>query len=305
MSNVSTAFIESYRNTVTMLAQQLSSRLRKYVKFENTTGKKHFFEQIGSIEVNDVTDQFGDSPKNDVPHYRRACLVGDSDAGTFMDGFDETKAIVDPKSGYVDAMHSAFGRKIDAIIIAAATANALTGSNGTTSTALPSTQKVPVTVGHATGYTNAGLTVEKLKAARSIFCKNEVIDEENDSEDAAPIMVVSQQQLDDLLEDERITNSLYAQAKALVDGKLSYFMGFRFVRSEKLYLAADTDIRTCFAFVKSGIGLCINQDVQTEISKRADKKYAWYAYMKMSMGATRLEEEKVVEIPCDQSPAAS
>lgn len=303
MSTVSTAFIESYRSTVRMLAQQQSSRLRKYVQFENTTGKKHFFEQIGSIEVNEVTTQFQDSPTNTVPHYRRACLVGDFDAGTFMDGFDATKMLIDPKAGYVKAMHSGFGRKIDALIIAAATGSALTGSAGTTSTVLPSSQKVAVTLGHATGVTNAGLTVEKLKAARSIFAKNEVLDEENMTEGDAPILVVSQQQIDDLLEDERLTSSDYAAAKALVEGKITYFMGFQFVRTELLSLATSTDIRTCFAFIKSGIGLCVNDDVKTKISERADKSYNWYAYMQMSMGAARLEEEKVVEIPCDQSPA--
>lgn len=303
MSTVSTAFVESYRAMVTMLAQQTSSRLRKYVKFENTTGKKHFFDQIGTIEVNEVVSRFGDSPSNEIPHYRRACNVADFNAGTFMDGFDATKLIADPKDGYVRAMHAAFGRKIDKILIAAATADALTGAAGTTTTSLPSGQKVDVTLGHATGITNAGLTVEKLKNARSIFAKNEVIDEENNTEEDAPILVCSQQQIEDLLGDSRVTNSDYAAVKALVDGKISYFMGFRFLRTELLTLSSTTDIRTCFAFVKSGLGLCINEDVKTKISERADKNYNWYAYMEMSMGATRLEEEKVVEIPCDQSPS--
>jgi len=46
----------------------------------------------------------------------------------------------------------------------------------------------------------------------------------------------------------------------------------------------------------------INPDVTTEITKRADKGFNWYAYVKQSLGSVRMEEEKVIAIPCDESP---
>jgi len=304
MGNISTAFVESYRSTVRLLAQQKSSRLRKYVYFEKCVGKTHFFEYIGEIEVNDVTTRFGDSPENNPDHVRRACTVVDRDAGTMMEKFDESKTVIDPKAKYVTAMHAAFGRKIDKIIIEAASASAMTGEDGTTLVDLPSTQKVPVTLGAETGYTNAGLNVKKLKKARSILAKNEVLDD-YDNGGEAPIFVISQQQIDDLLNELEITSADYNSAKTLVEGTVAKFLGFTFVRTELLTLDSDTDIRTCFAFVRDGIGLCINDDVTTEIAKRSDKKFNWYCYMLMSMGATRMEEEKVVEVFCDESPDAA
>ena len=40
--------------------------------------------------------------------------------------------------------------------------------------------------------------------------------------------------------------------------------------------------------------------VQTKISERADKNYATQVFLSMSIGATRIEEEKMVEIACTE-----
>ena len=39
----------------------------------------------------------------------------------------------------------------------------------------------------------------------------------------------------------------------------------------------------------------------SKIGERADKSYAMQVYAMMSIGATRMEEEKVVEIQCKES----
>jgi hypothetical protein len=67
----------------------------------------------------------------------------------------------------------------------------------------------------------------------------------------------------------------------------------------------STDVRVAYAFVQDAGLLEINPDITTEIDKRSDKGFNWYAYLKMDLGAVRMEEEKVVAIPCDQSPAAA
>jgi len=46
--------------------------------------------------------------------------------------------------------------------------------------------------------------------------------------------------------------------------------------------------------------LSLGKDIQTKITERADKSYAKQVYSCMSIGATRLEEEKVVSILCAQ-----
>jgi hypothetical protein len=50
-----------------------------------------------------------------------------------------------------------------------------------------------------------------------------------------------------------------------------------------------------------GIGLGVGKDVTARIDERADKGYATQVYYCASFGATRMEEEKVVEIQAHEA----
>ncbi len=80
------------------------------------------------------------------------------------------------------------------------------------------------------------------------------------------------------------------------------YMGFRFVISNRLSVTA-ADVRSCFAFVRSGLELGVGQDVMARIEERPDKSFSTYVYYCMTIGATRLEEEKVVEVLVDETLA--
>ena len=294
---ITTAFTKQFKDNIRLLSQQEGSMLEMAVDVENDlTGDAFFFEQMGSVEARDKTVRFQESPQMDTPHRRRMVTPNDADWGDFIDKIDKVKMLISPESKYIKQSIYAMGRKIDDHIIEAATGTAMTGKNGATPIVLPSTQKLNVTVGGSGSST--GMNVAKLIAAKSLFGKNEVNIKAPDNK---LYFVHSQQQLDDLLAVTQTTSTDYAAIKALVNGEITYFMGFEFINIERLGLDGD-DIRTCFAFAKSGIGLGKWADIQTEVSKRSDRSYAWYAYTCMSVGATRLEEEKVVEIPCDESP---
>jgi len=294
---ITTAFTKQFKDNIRLLSQQEGSMLEMAVDVENDlTGDAFFFEQMGSVEARDKTVRFQESPQMDTPHRRRMVTPNDADWGDFIDKIDKVKMLISPESKYIKQSIYAMGRKIDDHIIAAATGTAMTGKNGATPIVLPSTQKLNVTVGGSGSST--GMNVAKLIAAKSLFGKNEVNIKAPDNK---LYFVHSQQQLDDLLAVTQTTSTDYAAIKALVNGEITYFMGFEFINIERLGLDGD-DIRTCFAFAKSGIGLGKWADIQTEVEKRSDRSFAWYAYTCMSVGATRLEEKKVVEIPCDESP---
>ena len=55
-----------------------------------------------------------------------------------------------------------------------------------------------------------------------------------------------------------------------------------------------------FAFTEDAVKLAIGKDVSAKISERADKSYSTQVYYAMDIGATRMEEEKVVQIPCNE-----
>ena len=294
-AQITTAFVEQFKNNVYLLAQQKGSRLRSCVRNEDITGETAYFEQIGAVEAEDITTRHGDSPLMETPHARRKVTPIDSDWGDLIDKLDKVKMLIDPTSPYALSAAYALGRRTDDHIITAATGTAYTGKAGTTSTVLPSTQKVAVNLGGS----NIGLTIAKLIAAKSLFGQNDV-----DIDD--PInhlyFAVSQQQLDDLLNTTEVTSADYNTVRALVKGEVDTFMGFEFKRTERLALNSSTDVRTCFAWARSGICLGVNADMQTEIAKRSDKRFSTYVYACMSQGATRMEEEKVVQVLCDESP---
>ena len=116
------------------------------------------------------------------------------------------------------------------------------------------------------------------------------------------IFLVTQQQLDDLLVNvDQVSNSRYADVKALVNGEVNQFMGFTFIRTQLLELDSSTDIRTCIAFVSSGIAFSKN-GMSTKITVRDDLNETLQIRTKGRHGATRTEEEKVVAVYCDESP---
>lgn len=302
MSDVFTsAMTEQFGANVYQLAQQKGSRLRGLVSMQELTGTKRYFERVGATTARKKTGIHQDSPHIETPWDRRAMTPVDYDWGELLGtDFEKAKMIVDPMNPNVQAGGFALGRSIDDEIIAAATGTVYTGATGTTPVVLPETQKVAVTLGAPSGFTNAGLNLAKLIAARSLFGKADI-----DLDDPANelYMAVTQQQLDDLLAVTEVKSSDYNIVKALADGTVKRFMGFTFVPTQRLVKNTSTDIRTCFGWVKSGIAVALPIDIKKSVNQRPDKCNEWYAYAELSVAAARMEETKVVEIACDESPA--
>lgn len=97
----------------------------------------------------------------------------------------------------------------------------------------------------------------------------------------------------------QITSADFNSVKALVQGDIDTFMGFKFIRSERLGLDGNSN-RQVLAFTNTSMGLALGKDIQTKISERADKNYSTQVYLCMTIGATRVEDEKVIEIACTE-----
>ena len=87
--------------------------------------------------------------------------------------------------------------------------------------------------------------------------------------------------------------------KALVQGEINTFMGFTFHVSTRLTKSGN--IRSCFAWAEDGLKMAVGKDVMSRIDERSDKSYSTQVYYCATFGATRMEEEKVVQIDCDES----
>ena len=290
MSNqITTSFVEQYSSNVTMLSQQMGSKLRGSVDVETINGKNAFFDQVGVTAAQLRTSRHGDTPQIDTPHSRRRLSLSDYEWADLVDDTDKVRMLVDPTSSYAKAAAAAMNRSLDDVIIDALNASASTGVSGATGVALPSTQKF------ATSNQSDGLTVAKLLGAKKNLDLNDV------DPSLKRYIVCSPQQIADLLAITSVTSSDFNTVKALAQGDVSSFLGFEFIVSNRLKLdATNTDDRLIFAYTEDAIKLGIGSDIKANITERADKSYSTQVYYAMSLGAVRMEEKKVFQIPCHE-----
>ena len=282
-SQITTAFVQQYSANIQMLSQQMGSLLRDKVRQESVVGKQAFFDQVGSVTAQLKTSRHSDTPQIDTPHSRRRVALADYEFADLIDQQDKVRLLIDPTSSYAQAAAFAMGRAMDDVIIAAATGTAFTGETGATS----ESAQTAIAAG------GTGLTIAKLRTAKQKFDLASV-------DPSIPRhIIVGPEQITNLLGTTEVTSSDFNTVKALANGEVNSFLGFNFTVSNRL--AKSGNDRTCIAFAQDGITLGIGKDVNARIDERADKSYATQVYYCMSIGATRMEEAKVVEVQCTES----
>ena len=255
-----------------------------------------------------------------------------------MDWVDISKMGTDPRSAKMSVMKNKFLRQEDITLDTALLGKAEGGANGTDPVYLKTADSM-VAVDHGAANSGSptdkekGFTYAKFLKALETFGSNSV-----DIEQYSPVFKLSWAQWQDIMSDEKFINFDYTASRPVDSGMGSIYnyMGARFCISNILpYFASNTptldstgsandsnlglasgDIDTStgawkkpdasatrgvYAFVQDAALLEINPDITTKISERADKSFNFYAYMKAEFGAVRMEEEKVVVVPCLES----
>jgi hypothetical protein len=283
-SQITTAFVEQYSANIQMLSQQMGSLLRDAVRNESIVGKDAYFDQIGKVTAQLKVSRHSDTPQIDTPHSRRRVSISDYEFADLIDQQDKVRLLIDPTSSYAKAAAYAMGRAMDDVIIAAALASANTGVAGGTAVPLPAGNITAV----GTGGANT-MNIAKLALAKATL----------DAGDVDPSIkrhiIVSPTEISDLLNSTTVTSSDFNTVKALVHGEIDSFMGFKFHVSNRLVDNAAGNTQ-CIAFAEDGILLGIGKDVTARIDERSDKSYATQVYYCQTIGATRMEEAKVVSV---------
>jgi len=306
---ITTAFVNQFGANVQHLSQQQGSKLQNAVRKESQKGKKQFFDQIGTVSAVQRTGRHSSTPQLDTPHSRRMVTLKDYEWADLVDDQDKIRMLIDPTSEYAMAAAWAFGRTKDDEIITASIATAYTGEDGTTSQTHPNTQKYAANNGSA--FVN--LNMKTLRAVKRM------LDVQDVQGNLKRYMAVSPSQIESLLGTTEVSSSDYNTVKALVQGEINTFMGFEFIWLNRLNTTASrgtldaststgvvgsgstvvgASYRSCFAWAQDGLLLSVGEDYMSRISERDDKGYAKQVYGRMSIGATRMEEVKVVEVIC-------
>lgn len=307
-SEIDVARVQQYNANVMHLSQQKGSKLEMCVRKETQKGKSQFFDRIGTVAAVQRTGRHSATPQIDTPHTRRMVTLVDYEWADLVDDQDKIRMLIDPTSEYALAAAWAFGRSKDDVIIAAAFASAYGGETGATAVSHPNSQKYAANDG--TSFAN--LNVRTLRAVRKIL-KN------NDVDPSIPLyLAAAPEQIYSMLGQTEVTSSDYANVKALVQGEVDTFMGFKFIELTRLSTTSSTSAssttgavgsgtalsgtnRACIAWAQDGLLMSTGEDVVSKMSERDDLGYAMQVYTRMSIGATRMEEEKVVEVICKEA----
>ena len=278
---ITTAMAQQYNENVVLLQQQKPSRLRAAVREERVQGEYGFFDQIDSTAAQKRTQRHGDTPLISTPHVRRRVSMDAYDWADLIEQFDKATLLTDPTSKYAVNAVAAHNRAIDDAIIAAFKATAYGGRDGTTTYTFPTST-------HQVAHGSASLTLAKLLSAK------EILDSYENDPDEPRFFAINAKQVSALLNTAEIKSADYNTVKALAAGQIDSFLGFKFIRTERIPVASS--VRSCFAWSQSSMLLGIGTDIITRVSERDDKNYATQVYVGMFIGATRMDEKGVVEV---------
>ena len=284
-----------FTQNVELLLQQKQPRFMGTVSMASYSGEAaQVVKQFGTVEFQEKTGRGEDTNFADITHLQRWVYPSFFDLALPVEKIDELQMLGSPQSPYVEAMRAAYARKWDDKLISAFFGVSRTGKNGADVTPFNTNNAIAVNAGAAGAI---GLTVEKLIRVRELMEEREV-----DLSVETAYIAVSAKQISDMLRTTEATSADYAAIKRLESGEVNQFMGFTFVKSQRLpskVIGSDT-VRRLPVWVPSGMHLGTWNGLTTDIAKRPDKKNITQIYMDCGMGSCRTQENKVFEIECKE-----
>lgn len=272
---------------------------------KNVNGNQERIDYMGSqnYAMRQVTARAQKSEPSDVPMYSRWLRVRPYDKTTWVDQFDPILLgnLPNPDSAVAKNHAIAAARQKDIILLNALLGTNYTGAQGTVATTLPTTggvlnvgQVLPVTYG--SGGANSGLQLAKLTATSYLMDKADI-------SESGRVFAYTARELNNLITNvDQVNSVLYNDVRALRDGRIRDFMGFEFKRLELVpFVAGSTTIRSCVAWQKDLLFMGLGQDVQTKMDILPTQSQAVQIYTCLLLDATRVTEQGVVQVNCDES----
>lgn len=294
---ITKSMIDGYGSEVDTLLRQRGSKLRPFVTTVPIKGKRDFFEQIGAVTTNAKTTRHQDIEYSNTEHARRSVAAVVRYAADLIDSDDIARTLINPSNEYAVAQADALGADWDDIIFSAGMGIAYTGVDGTTQTAYDTNMTVANNVREA-GVSDAayGLNVAKLRRAKKLMDARHVPKEDR-------FISVNAAAMESLLGTTRATSADYANVKALVNGEMDTFVGFKFVDCQRV--PSDGTYDKVMFWHKRGIRVGVHQDVKARMDYIKTKVgevlqvHTWF-----DVGGTRMQEPMVGYIECHPTNGA-
>jgi hypothetical protein len=275
--SISNAFVTLFDAEVKQ-AYQADAVLRNTVRLRTgVTASTHKFPKIGSGVAQVRVPQTDVTPLN-VTYSQATVTLEDWIAAEYSDIFNQAKVNFDERSELVQVVSKAIGRRADQLVL-----NALTNSS------------TSLTVSNDIGGTDSNLNVAKLREAQRLMNAGNVPMEDR-------YLVIHASNLSNLLSETAVTSSDFNTVKALVQGELDTFLGFKFItlgdRSEGGLTGGGSGAdRTVYAYHKNAVGMAEGMGVRSEINYIPEKT-SWLVSSMFSAGAVAIDAGGIVAISC-------
>lgn len=282
------AYIDSFEANVRHLSQQQEARLIRYVDTNSDTGKSHRWDRIAPSEaavkgsrVDDpANNRLVPTPNNDTAVDNRLSLVQTWDLGETSELEDPSQMLWDPNSALTRAVAMGMNRVYDDVIIEAAVGDSRDGDGA--AVAYDTNQNI--------GDGTTPLTYDMVTEVLQIH-----LDADTDP-NTPKVMVIGPVQMRKLLQLTEATSSDFVNVKALAtNGYVNDWMGHTWVVSTRLQ-APGAGETYCFSMTYDAVGLHIPQAIHTEVGKDPGASFAWRIYCMSTLGAIRVEDQKVVRL---------
>ncbi len=214
--------------------------------------------------------------------------------------------IVLPTSEEQQALRYGYERAVDDLFLEACTEDAYGGDEPyTTAIPFPASQQLAVneTSTGASG-ANTGLTPWKLLRAKKRF---EDLDINLDREEVC-LAIRPQQEIEMAKYIESASNDVWAglmaewyRAYSRGDTNAKLFGIFKVIKTTRLAVPAS-DIVTCFAFCRSAFIMSPASEVKVSLDRIPEQRNMLLLQGSAMVGVSRRYDERIIQIPCDQSP---
>ena len=288
-NEISQLQIQKFAQDIIHLAQQKKSKLRMCVTEQFDVANKFVFKvtsaraamtartNVGVVAGKRTATAYADQVYNNrvvlpAPYYT---------ADSFSTYDDAKRQIESPSAVLTKSFAMQVGRQFDDIIIASFFAAALDSLGNSNS--------------HPAGSQIGGATtapsLDLLITAREILAENEI------DPDEEKYFVCTPNYISALLADTKVASSDFATLKALQEGKIDRFMGFKFIESNRLTSPGGTPKQIYgAAFTKDAIGLAVNTEGVVDIGKDPSLSFDTIVQVQIDAGAVRIQDAKCIRV---------
>ena len=251
-------------------AYQDSQKLRGSVYTKTAKNANEIkFRNMGKGLATEAIAPSADVTPMNVEHTLVPCPLTNWRAAEYTDIFDNADVNFSEVNELSQVIAKALGRRSDQLIL----------------DALGSTTTPTV------GLTGSALTIDTMLAAKRVLDANGVPSEDR-------CFVIESKGMEDLLKTTEVTSSDYNTIKALVQGDVNTFIGFKIIQiadREEGGISDNGIDFTAFAYHKRSVGFGLNMDIKTTSDWIAHKQ-SWLSCGNLKAGSALIDNDGIVPV---------